>query len=454
MGIKHWVTTDADNDDADLANNVDWREGQAPSTVNNTGRAMMTQVRTQWENAQWFDYNDTPVRKTATTFSLSGTHTATYHIGRRLRFTDGGSTKHGVITAQTFSGGTEVTVSLSTGTLSTSLSAVAVAILSAVDVSLPNSSVARAALGLGTGDSPQFTGIELGAATDTTLTRASGGDINIEGNIAYRAGGTDVPVTDGGTGVSTLTDGGVLLGSGTSAITATAVLADGEMIVGDGSTDPALESGDTLRTSIMGAIGPDLNTLGAASSDGEVIVATGAGVFAYESGATLRTSLGLANHDSIVVSAAGEATNSEQPAFLAQPTASLTNVTGNNTAYTVVFATEVFDQNADFDGTSTFTAPVTGKYQLSVSIQVTSVNAASKIEVQLVTSNRTYRSRFDEAGSTAAGTYHALVIAVTADMDASDTATVVLTVNGMGSDISDIFIGASVDTFFSGYLVA
>lgn len=108
----------------------------------------------------------------------------------------------------------------------------------------------RTSIGVGTGDSPQFTGIELGHATDTTLTKASSGDVNIEGNIIYRAGGTDVPVADGGTGASSLTDGGVLLGSGTSAVTAMAVLADGEMIVGDGSTDPVAESGATLRTSI------------------------------------------------------------------------------------------------------------------------------------------------------------------------------------------------------------
>lgn len=57
-------------------------------------------------------------------------------------------------------------------------------------------------------------------------------------------------VGDGGTGATTLTDGGILLGSGTGAITAMAVLADGEMIVGDGTTDPVAESGDTLRISI------------------------------------------------------------------------------------------------------------------------------------------------------------------------------------------------------------
>ena len=108
----------------------------------------------------------------------------------------------------------------------------------------------RTSVGVGTGDSPQFTGIELGHATDTTLTKASSGDVNIEGNIIYRAGGTDVPVADGGTGVGTLTDGGVLLGSGTGAITPMAVLADSEMIVGDGSGDPVAETGATLRTSI------------------------------------------------------------------------------------------------------------------------------------------------------------------------------------------------------------
>jgi hypothetical protein len=62
--------------------------------------------------------------------------------------------------------------------------------------------------------------------------------------------GTDVGVAYGGTGASSLTDGGVLLGSGTSAVTAMAVLANSEMIVGDGTTDPVAESGATLRTSI------------------------------------------------------------------------------------------------------------------------------------------------------------------------------------------------------------
>lgn len=61
----------------------------------------------------------------------------------------------------------------------------------------------RSDLGLATSDSPEFAAINVGAATDTTITRTGAGDIAIEGNVVYRAGGTDVPLTDGGTGAST-----------------------------------------------------------------------------------------------------------------------------------------------------------------------------------------------------------------------------------------------------------
>jgi hypothetical protein len=76
---------------------------------------------------------------------------------------------------------------------------------------------ARTSLGVGTGDSPQFTGVNVGHATDTTLTRASaGGDVNVEGNLMYRAGGTDVPVADGGTGASTAATALTNLGAASS----------------------------------------------------------------------------------------------------------------------------------------------------------------------------------------------------------------------------------------------
>ena len=63
-----------------------------------------------------------------------------------------------------------------------------------------------------------------------------------------------LPVTNGGTGASSLTDGGILLGSAGDAITATSVLGDGEIIVGDGTTDPVAESGTNLRSSILSTV--------------------------------------------------------------------------------------------------------------------------------------------------------------------------------------------------------
>lgn len=73
-------------------------------------------------------------------------------------------------------------------------------------------SAARDNLGLGTANSPQFTGIEVGNASDTTLTRASAGNLAVEGNALYRAGGTDVPVADGGTGASSASSARTNLG--------------------------------------------------------------------------------------------------------------------------------------------------------------------------------------------------------------------------------------------------
>mgnify|MGYP003644962602 CR=1 FL=1 len=110
----------------------------------------------------------------------------------------------------------------------------------------------RTSIGVGTGDSPQFTAIELGHASDTTLARSSAGVVTIEG-ATVRTG--TVAVANGGTGATSLTDGGILLGSGTGAVTAMSVLTDGQMIVGDGTTDPVAESGATLRTSIGVGIG-------------------------------------------------------------------------------------------------------------------------------------------------------------------------------------------------------
>ena len=120
------------------------------------------------------------------------------------------------------------------------------------------------------GDAPTGDVVGPGSATDNTVARynsttgkliqGSGVTIDDSNNVgaASLTLTTDLAVAHGGTGASTFTDGGVLLGSGTGAVTAMAVLTDGQMIVGDGTTDPVAESGATLRTSIGVGTGDNL----------------------------------------------------------------------------------------------------------------------------------------------------------------------------------------------------
>lgn len=80
--------------------------------------------------------------------------------------------------------------------------------------------------------------IELGHATDTTLARSGAGDMTIEGNVVYRAGGTDVPVADGGTGLSSATAYAVLCGgtTGTGAFQSIASVGSaGEVLTSNGA---------------------------------------------------------------------------------------------------------------------------------------------------------------------------------------------------------------------------
>ncbi len=109
--------------------------------------------------------------------------------------------------------------------------------------------------------------IELGtAATDTTLVRSGAGDATIEGNAIYRAGGTDVPVTDGGTGRSTGTTAYALVATGTTATGAQQTLASGattELLVGGGASalpvwTTATGSGAPVRATSPALTTPDL----------------------------------------------------------------------------------------------------------------------------------------------------------------------------------------------------
>lgn len=86
--------------------------------------------------------------------------------------------------------------------------------------------------------------------TDSGTATESAGVLNISGGTGINTSATgntvtvnqDSPVTvaNGGTGASTLTDGGVLLGSGVSTVTQTAQPTNGQLLIGSTGSDPVL----------------------------------------------------------------------------------------------------------------------------------------------------------------------------------------------------------------------
>lgn len=239
-------------------------------------------------------------------------------------------------------------------------------------------------------------------------------------------------VAKGGTGAATLT--GVLTGNGTSAITANAVT-QYTVLLGGASNAVSEVSG-------VGTSGQVLTSNGAAM-DPTWQDAAGGGV----SGPGSSTDNALARWNgtggdtlqdsTVIVTDAGEMTNGSQPCFLAQSTAQ-NDVTGDGTAYTMTFANETIDQNADYSS-PTFTAPVTGIYNLGVyqlSDQYTSSHTQGLGTIS--TSNRNYRTWQANAANVRDSTNTiSLQSSFLADMDAADTATSTITISN-GTKVVDI----------------
>lgn len=135
MGLWQWSTTPANN--ASAATNIDWAEGQPPSTVNDSARQMMADVATWYQAAEWLNYGDTPTFVSTTSFSVPGNQTARYTIGRRVRTSNTGGTIYGTIIGSTFTSVTTVTLTPDTGALDSGLSEVDVGILNPAFPSLP-----------------------------------------------------------------------------------------------------------------------------------------------------------------------------------------------------------------------------------------------------------------------------------------------------------------------------
>jgi len=85
-------------------------------------------------------------------------------------------------------------------------------------------------------DTDEFLIYDASEGTGDQLANVTWGSIKT--NLGYTS--SILGVANGGTGASSLTDGGILLGSDTGAITALGVATNGQIPIGDGTTDPQL----------------------------------------------------------------------------------------------------------------------------------------------------------------------------------------------------------------------
>jgi hypothetical protein len=130
-------------------------------------------------------------------------------------------------------------------------------------------------LGLGTANTPYFTGIQLGHATDTTITRASAGVIAVEGSNVLLASGLG--------SITQAYDAGLLAIAGLSET-------DSNFIVGNGSTWVA-ESGATVRTSLGLGTGdsPQFTAVNIGNASDTTVSRVSAGLIAVEGNTVLTT---------------------------------------------------------------------------------------------------------------------------------------------------------------------
>jgi len=151
-------------------------EGMAPSAVNDGMRQVQADIRAWYTDAEWVNWGDTPSRASNTTFKIAADVTSRYTAHRRLKCYDA-TTLYATVTASSYSApDTTVTVVTDSGSLSSSLSSVALAALTPTSVSVP-STIGRK-------------GADIASATTTDIGAATGDFVDVTGTTTITGLGT------------------------------------------------------------------------------------------------------------------------------------------------------------------------------------------------------------------------------------------------------------------------
>lgn len=243
----------------------------------------------------------------------------------------------------------------------------------------------------------------------------------------------------------------LLVGTG-SAFTALATANSGVLITSAGGV-PSISS--TLPAAVQGNI-TTVGTIGTGTWSASTIAinkgGTNATSFTQSNGIVTYNGTSLVNYAGPQIDSSGVFTNASQPAFGAYLSATVTNVTGDNTDYTVAFDATSFNRGSAFNAsTGTFTAPVTGLYQLSGIIYYDGAAAANVGSWSITTSSRTYVFQLEVMANVTGGQMVSSGSEL-ALMTAGDVARVHVQVSG-GAKVVGLAGGASNGSYFSGILV-
>ena len=268
------------------------------------------------------------------------------------------------------------------------------------------------------------------------------------GDITYT-----LPTADGSNGNALLTNGSGTLSWG-AAGASLANDANNRVVTGDGSGGLNGEANLTFdgNALLVAGTAPSITIGDAGAEDTKVVFDGNAQDYHIgldDSSDTLVVGLGstLGTTSYLTIDSAGHARFPSTSCFQAYLNSDQ-SVSGSTSA-TVTLNTEAFDINADFNNSNyTFTAPVTGKYLLTTQISNYQAAGGSTDYVQVVinTSNSGYNDIHWEQN----GKIGSHQVAVVADMDASDTATVSIHSH---DDSSFTVRGSRENTFFSGILI-
>lgn len=147
----------------------------------------------------------------------------------------------------------------------------------------------------------------------------------------------------------------------------------------------------------------------------------------------------------------GNVRNPTKCAFNYGNSTTRSNVTGDNTTYTLIFDTAVVNQGSNFDGVSTFTAPITGLYNFAFNLLTQGNVAANYIQAELLIPGFIAYVLGPDSGSKVGNNPYSFKWN-SIPMIVGETAQILITVAG-GTKTVSVYGDGALRTAFSGYFV-